>query len=117
MVPSQAAHQYCAWLVSEDIVEVTAGTATILCRGYLSAMLSCHALRRGHSTLISVEVVDEWPTAGAAERLLSLPSGMRSTSKWQAYGPPASVATGFTEVANGNTNLERLALFSENPLN
>jgi len=86
MVPSQVHTNTVPGWCQEDIVEVTAGTADYLAGGYLFGNAQLATLYGGaYSTLISVEVVDEWRTAAGAERLLSLRLGcgqLQSASLW-----------------------------------
>ena len=93
----------------DDIIEVTAGTGDYLAGGYLFNATTLQTLYGGaYSTLISVEVIDHWRTAAGGGTIAFLAVWDSVNSKVQAYGPSAAVATGFTESANANANLNGL---------
>jgi len=109
MVPSQIHTNTVPGWCQDDIVEVTAGTGDYLAGGYAFGSAQLATLYGGaFSTLISVEVADDWRTAAGGGVIAFLAVWDAINFKVQAYGPSASVATGFTEVANANANLNGL---------
>lgn len=109
LVPSQVHTNTVPGWQNEDIIEITAGTGDYLAGGYLFGNAQLQTLYGGaYSTLTSVDVVDHWRTAAGGGTVSFLAVYDSVNQKIQAYGPSAAVATGFTEIANANANLNGL---------
>lgn len=109
MVPSQVHTNTVPGWCMEDIIDVTAGTGDYLAGGYLFGNAQLQTMYGGaFSTLISVEVVDDWRTTAGGGTIAFEAVWDSVNFKVQAYGPSAAVATGFTEIANANANLNGL---------
>jgi hypothetical protein len=109
LVPSQVHTNTVPGWQNEDIIEITAGTGDYLAGGYLFGNAQLQTLYGGaYSTLTSVDVVDHWRTAAGGGTVAFFAIYDSVNQKVQAYGPSAAVATGFTEVANADANLNGL---------
>ncbi len=109
LVPSQLHTNVVPGAFFEDIIEITAGTGDYLAGGYLFGNAQLQTMYGGaYSTLVSVDVVDHWRTAAGGGTVSFLAVYDSVNQKIQAYGPSAAVATGFTESANANANLNGL---------
>ena len=109
LVPSQQHTNTVPGWAEDDLIDITAGTADYLAGGYTFGFAQLQTLYGGaFSTLISVEIVDDWRTAAGGGVISFLAVYDAVNQKIQAYGPSATVATGFTEIANANANLNGL---------
>lgn len=111
IVPSQVHTNIVPGAFFEDIVEITAGTADYPTGGYAFGNTQLQAMYGGaYSTMISVDVVDNWRTAAGGGTTCFIALYDSVNQKVQAYGMAAAagVSTGFTEIAAANANLNGL---------
>jgi hypothetical protein len=95
----------------EDIIEITAGTADYPTGGYVFGNTQLQTMYGGaYSTLVSVDVVDNWRTAAGGGTTTFIAVYDSVNQKVQAYGMAAAagVSTGLTEIAAANANLNGL---------
>src|SRR5258707_6624665 len=101
MVPSQIHTNTVPGWCMEDIIDVTAGTADYLAGGYLFGNAQLQTLYgAAFSTLVSVEVVDDWRTA-AGGRTACLRAGLGSGDlQRQALLPSGPRGTGLSQLCH-----------------
>lgn len=111
LVPSQVHTNVVPGPYFEDIIEITAGTADYPTGGYLFGNTQLQTMYGGaYSTLVSVDVIDNWRTAAGGGATTFIAVYDRVNQKIQAYGMAAAagVSTGLTEIAAANANLNAL---------
>jgi hypothetical protein len=111
LVPSQQHTNVVPGSYFEDIIEVTAGTTDYTAGGYLFGNAQLQTMYGGaYSTLVSVDVVDNWRTAAGGGTSTFIAVYDRVNQKIQAYGmnAAAGVSNALTEVANGTANMNAL---------
>jgi hypothetical protein len=111
LVPSMQ-HTYTVpgW-ANEDIIEITAGTGDYLAGGYLFGNTQLQTMYGGaFSTLVSVDVVDNWRTAAGGGTSSFIAVYDRVNQKIQAYGMNAAAGAGnpLTEIPNATAALNGL---------
>jgi hypothetical protein len=111
LVPSQLHTNVIPGAFFEDIVEITAGTTDYTAGGYAFGNAQLQTLYGGaYSTLVSVDVVDNWRTAAGGGTSCFVATYDAVNQKVQAYGmnAAAGVSNALTEVANGTANMNGL---------
>jgi hypothetical protein len=111
LVPSQVHTNTVPGWTNEDIVEITAGTGDYLAGGYLFGNAQFQTLYGGaYSTLVSVDVVDNWRTAAGGGTSCFIAVYDSVNQKIQAYGMNAAAGAGnpLTEIPNATAALNGL---------
>ena len=111
LVPSQIHTNVVPGAFFEDIIEVTAGTGDYLAGGYAFGTAQLQSMYGGaYSTLVSVDVVDNWRTAAGGGTSSFVAVYDRVNQKIQAYGMNAAAGAGnpLTEIPNATAGLNGL---------
>jgi hypothetical protein len=109
LVPSQQHTNVVPGAFFEDIIEVTAGTADYLAGGYLFGNSQLQTMYGGaYSTLVSVDVVDNWRTAAGGGTACFVAVYDRVNQKIQAYTSNGASPAALLEIPNATATLNGL---------
>jgi hypothetical protein len=109
LVPSQQHTNVVPGAYYEDIIEITAGTADYLAGGYLFGNSQLQTMYGGaYSTLVSVDVVDNWRTAAGGGTSTFIAVYDRVNQKVQAYTSNGAAPAALAEIPNATATLNGL---------
>jgi hypothetical protein len=109
LVPSQQHTATIPGWTNEDTIEITAGTADYPTGGYAFGNAQLQTMYGGaYSTLVSVDVVDNWRTAAGGGVVAYLAVYDSVNQKVQAYTSAGAAPTAFAELPAANAGLNGL---------